>query len=654
VTASLLAPHPFHLLGLPMVLRTDGGGSLTCGQHRFSVQPGLTALNTFLAEENQRPIPLHDIAKAGLRGIDWTTSRNSLLARDLATRGRPVFHFDLSQAEAADRPALQHLFGAASLMDVFHRLQVEPNFVEQFRAIVDEGNPLAIAHYWMRGYLGALEPTQHDSSQVAAAVLPGANRTPNGVWWPDHFTQADINALRKNLSADLKAKVFAPMSMLVAAREGDTDAFLHQDVWYKPAHLGSHPDLELLGKMMADRINLAAAELFSTHTDFAHMLAGRAEAVRGAHFFADRHADVAWVTQHHPRISFAAGPGENAPKYGDPFGVKYSHFALVGYSPSKAQAAIAQKMLQLREAANERLVALWTANGEVAPFPTGVRPGPEIDIVNAVFPFGHANSASYVASGFTRPNADLYEGNLTNGDVQNRLVLLAQIMRSRVENQALPMAKALFGEVFAAKLERMLTDNAYTIFTLAHELAHNDGVDQNAKISIPSFDDPISIADAVNNIRLVMGFEEGKADIMGASRLWWYHEQGAFDEADLRGAQALYLLSLLRNLYMDPPEIHATGARYQWKLLVDAGVVDFSNTDNPFDFEKLEHVLPALVKAYTELYGSGDNGRLMAHHEAALALCSSGEVGEAKAKLEADAYPKMDNPLLVLDGIEGF
>lgn len=652
------AQRVFNTIGLPVTMRSDSQGTHVQQGHSFSPEPGLVALNRYLENTGRNPIDINRMIEPALIGLQPPAAA---LQRDLATRSRPFFHFNLNDVtHAQDKEVLDHLLSAAALMDTFYRIQVEPQFISQFQAVVEQGNPYAVAHFWMRGHLGAIEAGINDSDEIQRHTFPEGQRNLNGVWWPDDFTIEDIQSIEGQLSGELKRKVFGPLSRLIEASADEEDVFEHNGKLYRPAPLNSHPELNLIGQFASNHIQLAANLLRADYPEFAAMLDGRSRAIFGAELFSDFQDDQLWVGTHHPRISFAVGPGERSKKYGNPFGYKYLFYGLVGYSADAKSGTFADQMMALTKQAHERLVQLWRSHGEEPPFATGERVSPVLDLVEKAFPFGHNRSAAYVAAGFNRPNNDVYSHVVARKDMATRLVLLNEVMKSRLQGQGLPMAREVFGDSFAQKLESMLTDSGMIASVLAHEIAHSDAVDQNVPIHIPGYDQPISIEEALSDsiqaedgihpVRLVMGYEEGKADILGVERLAWYQEQGVLSESDRQSALATYILSLLRNFYIGAPEIHALGAIYQWKFLVDAGVIDLSNKNKPVDFEMLEQKLPDLVKSFNELYGQGIKDDMLAHHRESLALIENSSIGAAKAKLEQRGVPKMDNPRIVLDG----
>lgn len=631
------------------------------------VHPTLMAANTVLAAQGKPTIDPVGIANATMSYVNAPKAQrpwHPTLVEDLATRREPFATFDLATvADPAEQTALRELVAAAGFADLYYKVQVEPDFLPQLAAVVAMGDPVLLHHFWFRGHLGSIDP---GNGHHAFDFVPGGTRTVNGIWWPADWTAKDIAALRHPdfpWSSDLvRRQVFSPHSRIVEVPlltpiERDSSpytcglsCFDYNGRRYQVVSLNSDPTIRLIAEMMAEHIDRAADALLHSAADYAHMLREIAAGFRSDELFANFDRDMRWVHANHPRLSATFTRGENYAGYGDRFGVKSVMEAVVAYN-DPAVAAVAGAVRELVPATHDRLVALWTTADEKPPFDLTTPPYPAIEALNPVFVGGCANSAVAVFGGSTLPNPHQYEKDIPPNKIGKRIVLLANIVRLRVANQGLPLARAVFDETTVQRMERALKNPlAAVLFPLAHEIAHNDGVKlDNDTIAAYGYDRP-----AGEPISLAQGMEEGKADLNGVFNLPFYFRtlgELLISSEDMHDAVYIYLGNLLRNLLIGPTNDHGVGAVYHWRRLQEAGVISFSGGAYHFNLSSLLAGAGGLTKDYQDLMGSKDAARVQAWHREAMAMVGPDTpIGRGAARVKADGGPSMDRPYYVVMG----
>ncbi len=629
------------------------------------VSPAFTAANAVLSALQRAPIDPGAVLTAGITYCQMSDERrpqHALLTRDLATRGEPIAEFDLATiADPALRSAISELIFAAALGDVYARVQVEPQYLEQLRTVIATGDAVRIHHYWLRGRIGAMAPVAGEEA-LACNPVPGGERTRNGIWWPADWTSEDIEHLKTSYqwsSELLQRQVFSPHSRI---REISIDESMQEDRLcfgykghlYSVEPLNSDPTLRTIAQLMAKRIERAADLLAQSAAEYAGMLRSMADDLRSTALFADFAHDQRWATVGHPNLSVVIGRTEHNAVYGDPFGIKAPMRTMIGYKDASNRAMFDQLRV-LAPQAHARLVALWTAAGTWTPPPFSVEapPVPAVESVSILFAGGSGNAADKVPAGFNIPNPGQYFEAIPERDMRKRLLLFQQILELRLRNQGLPLARALFDSTVVQKLEAAINNvHAQHLMTLAHELAHSSGV----KLDL----EPDVVAayghDGANHTTSVASaMEEEKADMIGQFHLAWYAALGVVTEADQQDALSLFLGNLLHNLLIGPTNIHSLGAVYQWNLLLEYGIVSYADGAYHFDEDLFWSTVPQMTKDFSDLMGSRDAARVRAWSRQAMEeMDPNTEIAKAIARVREAGGPVLQHPYYVVKGLPEF
>lgn len=651
------AQAAFNDLRLPVIWVNDTERPGTLEKDELYVHPSFWAVNAVLAAEGKEPISVEAIVEAGMKYVSTPKGQrvaHPLLMKDLASRAEPFMEFNIEgitnrAVAGATRLAVQ----IAGLADVYHRTQVEPNYLEQFRAVVASGDAVAIHHFFLRGWIGCIDK-ETAPNPLDCNPVPGGTRTKNGVWYPADWTEKDLVFLREHYpwpTPELKRMAFSPHSRIVEkpARPVCEDrSFTYQGQEYQVQSLTSVERLRVVGGLMAAQYDEAARVIQRSDAAFARMLRSQATYLRSPAVFADRATDELWVKTDHANLTLVAARTETYGMFGSPFEDKATMQGTVAFNDpvlSKFLGGVAKKIPAMERA----LAELWTSRGHTPPFDFKPKPIPPLRYVHLIFGGGIGNSVDYVGGGFILPNSGHYETDVPADKMHHRIILYGTIMASRVEGQGLPVARVLFDDEAILGLEAVVRDPlGMALFANAHENAHATGVHVS--------EDLYGLwHSGGSNHAIAAGFEEGKADASGLFYLPRYVDLGLMTPEQKTIAYYAYFGNLLRNLFL-LNDTHGLGAAYHWQLLTQPhyGVV-VKGADGPyrFDWKRLEQMMPDFVKEYQDLMASRDLSRVRAFHDEALSnVGAETDIGRAVTRAKAAGGPKMHRPYYVVYGYE--
>lgn len=649
----------FNNLALPIIWIGDSprnAANTNVQSSDILVHPYLSAIN-----EYQRHIgkPTIDPIAMAANGMEYVQSRNDgtsiqhpILARDMATRGQPIYQFDSNiLPEGAYRDATKVLVQAVGLAELYYHMQVEPKYVEQLRLVAATGDVEKLQHFWLRGHLGDIE-TKISNNQTAGIVLPEETRTHNGIWWPAEFTKDDIESLREAPWEDplLKRKIFSTESRIIPASANEPDSFLHNGKYYKPASLNTCEELKIVGAMIADRLIRAAEILQNVDPEYSEMLKGRARHITSDDLFRSLDDDLLWSKASNEFLSFSLGRQETYAMFGDPFGIKSHMQASLGYI-DPAQLSFVVGVVELMPKAHEALLALWNDNENI-PFNTEQRPVPSVEIVNLIISGGIVNGTSYVPGGFNQPNLDGYETEVTESEAPKRLVLFAQIMQQRITSVGLPVANNAFDAETVAKISNEgISLRALIAAVESHEIAHSLGVPIDESMQVFGTNRFSTLKNLYGEKRAT-SWEEGKADLIGMYNSLLYTKEGKLSEDELHATSYAYLGSMLRAIYLGENDEHGLGSIYNWALLIKHGVIKENSGKLHFNLENFLEVLPAMSKEYLEMYGSANTYLIEEFHAHAMAQVANDTIiGKAVAKAKTAGGPSDNRPYYVVENL---
>jgi hypothetical protein len=104
------------------------------------------------------------------------------------------------------------------------------------------------------------------------------------------------------------------------------------------------------------------------------------------------------------------------------------------------------------------------------------------------------------------------------------------------------------------------------------------------------------------------GFEEAKADVMGAYNILFMMDKGVLPKAERDQIRATYVTGLFRAIRFGATEAHARGAAAQYRYLRDKGAIDWDASAKRFrvDEARIDGAIRDLVGAIVRLQGNGD------------------------------------------------
>jgi hypothetical protein len=146
-----------------------------------------------------------------------------------------------------------------------------------------------------------------------------------------------------------------------------------------------------------------------------------------------------------------------------------------------------------------------------------------------------------------------------------------------------------------------VTKKYMTLETLFHELAHSLGPGS------------ITVAGRKTTVdkelkELGSGFEEAKADVMGAWNILYMMKKGILPAAERPQIHASYVAGLFRAMRFGANEAHGKGAAMQYRFLREKGAIvwDAQAKRYRIDEAKIDGAIGELVAAIVKLQGDGD------------------------------------------------
>jgi hypothetical protein len=177
--------------------------------------------------------------------------------------------------------------------------------------------------------------------------------------------------------------------------------------------------------------------------------------------------------------------------------------------------------------------------------------------------------------------------------------------------------KVILRNVLGAKYERILAPMATLVLvpgqagdvtkkymfleTLFHELSHSLGpgsITVNGRQT--TVDKELK--------ELGSGFEEAKADVMGAWNILYMMDKGILPAAEKNQIRATYVAGLFRAMRFGAGEAHGKGAAMQYRFLREKGALAWDEEARRFrvDEAKIDGAIRDLVAMIVRLQGDGD------------------------------------------------
>jgi hypothetical protein len=176
-------------------------------------------------------------------------------------------------------------------------------------------------------------------------------------------------------------------------------------------------------------------------------------------------------------------------------------------------------------------------------------------------------------------------------------VILRNVLGAKYERILAPMAEL----VLVPEQARNVTRKYMYLETVFHELSHSLGP---GSISVGGR--ATTVDQELKDV--ASGFEEAKADVMGAWNVLYMMDQGVLPAAEKDQIRASYVAGLFRSMRFGAHEAHGQGAAMQYRYLRDKGGFAWDDKAKRFriDPAKLDAGIRALVADIVRLQSSGD------------------------------------------------
>jgi hypothetical protein len=176
-------------------------------------------------------------------------------------------------------------------------------------------------------------------------------------------------------------------------------------------------------------------------------------------------------------------------------------------------------------------------------------------------------------------------------------VILRNVLGAKYERILKPMASLVLVEGQAGNV----TQRHMFLETLFHELSHSLGPG-----SITVGGRKTTVDQELKEI--AGGFEEAKADVMGAYNVFHMMDKGLIPNSERSQMRATYVAGLFRAMRFGIGEAHGKGAAMQYRYLRDKGAIVWDADAKRFriDEAKIDGGIRGLVGDIVRLQGSGD------------------------------------------------
>ncbi|MGH6658207.1 MAG: dipeptidyl-peptidase 3 family protein [Sphingomicrobium sp.] len=463
---------------------------------------------------------------------------------------------DTSFLTDEERKVVNLLNRAANLMSEIYKRQHTPNY-DQLRAEIAAMNDPALLDRFDT-FFGPWDSLDEDKPFFGNQPMPaGAG------FYPTDLTKETFDAYLKAHPAEAEALV-SPYT--VVQRQGDKlDAVPYSKAyaqWLEPA---------------AKLLDEAAA--ITTNPSLKNFLTLRAKAFRTDDYF---ESELAWMDLKDSPIEVAIGPYET---YTDGlYGRKTAFEAFVTLRNPAESAALDKYKAELRG---------MEANLPVEEKYKNFRRGFEspIAVVDQIHGGGD-NVPGVQTIAFNLPNDEKVRE--AKGA---KKVILQNVLGAKYERILAPMA----GLVLVPEQAKNVTKKYMVMETLFHELSHSLGPG-----SIMVAGRKTTVDKELKDVGA--GFEEAKADVMGAYNVMYMMDKGLLPNAERSQIRATYVAGLFRAMRFGINEAHGQGAAMQYRYLRDKGAITWDSGARRFriDEAKIDGAIRDLVGAIVRLQGNGD------------------------------------------------
>ena len=500
----------------------------------------------------------------GLAACDSATTSNETgnaavalgEADGLAKLGVINMDVDTSYLSAEEREVVNLLIQAANLMSEIYKRQNTPDYDKLRAEVVAKNDPKLLEKF--DAFFGPWDPIEENKPFFGDQPKPaGAG------FYPADLTK---EAFDKYLAEHPDQKEALTSPYTVVQRQGDRLVAVPYSQAYKQW-------LEPAAKLLEQ----AAAK--TTNPSLKKFLSLRAKAFRTDDYF---ESELAWMDLMDAPLEVAIGPYE---VYTDElYGRKTAFEAFVTLKDPKGSQALDVYKGHLRG---------MEANLPVEERYKNFQRGFESPIAVADQVHGGGDNVPGVQTvAFNLPNDERVRE--AKGA---KKVILRNVLGAKYELILKPMASLVLVENQAGNV----TQKHMFLETLFHELSHSLGPG-----SITVGGRKTTVDQELKEI--AGGFEEAKADVMGAYNVFFMMDKGVIPSAERSQMRATYVAGLFRAMRFGIGEAHGKGAAMQYRSLRDKGASVWDAQAKRFriDEAKIDGAIRSLVGDIVRLQGDGD------------------------------------------------
>jgi hypothetical protein len=463
---------------------------------------------------------------------------------------------DTSYLSAEERQVVNLLNQAALLMSEIYKRQATPDYDRLRAEVVAKNDPKLLEKF--DAFFGPWDPIGDNKPFFGNQPKP-----PGAGFYPADLTK---NELDKYIAAHPDQKDALTSPYTVVQRQGDRLVAVPYSQAYKQW-------IEPAAKLLEQ-----AADV-TTNPSLKKFLTLRAKAFRTDDYF---ESELAWMDLKDTPIEVAIGPYE---VYTDNlYGRKTAFEAFVTLKDPKESQALDVYKSHLKE---------MEANLPVEEKYKNFKRGFESPIAVADQVHGGGDNVPGVQTvAFNLPNDERVRE--AKGA---KKVILRNVLGAKYERILKPMADL----VLVSDQAGQVTQRHMFLETLFHELSHSLGPG-----SITVNGRQTTVDQELKEI--ASGFEEAKADVMGAYNALHMMDEGVLPNAERAQMRATYVAGLFRAMRFGVQEAHGKGAAMQYRYLRDKGAIVWDPNAKRFriDQAKIDGAIRDLVGDIVRLQGNGD------------------------------------------------
>ena len=463
---------------------------------------------------------------------------------------------DTSYLSAEERQVVNLLNQAALLMSEIYKRQATPDYDKLRAEVAAKNDPKLLEKF--EAFYGAWDPMDEGKP------IFGDQPKPAGAgFYPADLTKDQFDAYLKANPGEAGA-LTNPYT--VVQRQGDKLVAVPYSEAYKQW-------LEPAARL------LEQAASVTTNPSLKKFLTLRAKAFRTDDYF---ESELAWMDLKDTPIEVAIGPYE---VYTDTlYGRKTAFEAFVTLKDPKESQALDVYKSHLREMEGNLPVEEKYKN-----FKRGFES--PISVADQVHGGGD-NVPGVQTIAFNLPNDERVRE--AKGA---KKVILRNVLGAKYERILKPMADL----VLVSDQAGQVTQRHMFLETLFHELSHSLGPG-----SITVNGRQTTVDQELKEI--AGGFEEAKADVMGAYNVLHMMDEGVIPNRERAQMRATYVAGLFRAMRFGVQEAHGRGAAMQYRYLRDKGAIVWDENAKRFriDETKIDGAIRDLVGEIVRLQGNGD------------------------------------------------